>query len=144
VPALLACVLLGVAAAASLRAGARGDKDRFLDLDLSLWLVVTFAVAPLSWEHHLVLVLPACLLALCVALGPGVGGVTRALVVLAAFLLAWGPPLDSAAFKRGALTLLISGELYAVLLVGGFLLVWHRRARRDPALRAGFTEVTTG
>ena len=144
VPALLACVLLGVAAAASLRAGARGDKDRFLDLDLSLWLVVTFAVAPLSWEHHLVLVLPACLLALCVALGPGVGGVTRALVVLAAFLLAWGPPLDSAAFKRGALTLLISGELYAVLLVGGFLLVWHRRARRDPALRAGFTEVRTG
>jgi len=128
VPALLACALLALAAGASLRSGARPDRERFLDLELALWLVAMFAVAPLSWAHHLVFVLPACVLALRLALEHGPW--TRTAVALAAFVPAWGLPTDAGDLKGRFLAPLISVELYAVLVVGAFLLAWHRHARR--------------
>lgn len=134
VPALLASALVAVVGACSLRAGARADRERFLDLELALWLVVMFAVAPLSWQHHLVFALPACVLALRLAFERGPW--TRAAVVLAALVLAWGLPTDVGDLKRGPLTLLISIELYALLVVGGFLLAMHRRSCREAAPRA--------
>lgn len=138
VPYLLAAALLGATLWTSWRIARRADAGRFLDLELSLWLVAMFAVAPLSWEHHLVFVLPAGVLALHFL----IGGETRPRwglgAGLAAFLIAWAPPLDAAVFKRGLLTLVISGELYAVLVLWVHLWSRARRALAGQALAVGF------
>lgn len=72
----------------------KGQGERTLDADVSLFLLMMFLVAPLSWEHHLVYALPAALLAIDFLLK----GKTRppaAIGALAAlFVLAWELPRE--------------------------------------------------
>ena len=83
----------------------RGQGERTLDADVSLFLLMMFLVAPLSWEHHLVYVLPAALVAIDFLLK----GPTRpaaALGVLAALcVIAWDLPRDETFPLQGVLGL---------------------------------------
>lgn len=140
VPYLLAAALVAATFWMSGRVAGRADARRFLDLELSLWLVVMFAVAPLSWEHHLVFVLPAGVLALHLLIEEETRPRWAIVAGLAALLVAWAPPLDAAVFKHGLLTLVISGELYAALVLWAFLWSRARHALAGPALAVGFDE----
>jgi hypothetical protein len=93
----------------------RGRGEGTLDADVSLFLLMMFLVAPLSWEHHLVYALPAALLALNFLLK----GPTRpaaALFALAALLvLAWDFPRDDMFHLKGVLGLSNAIKFFAAL-----------------------------
>jgi alpha-1,2-mannosyltransferase len=90
----------------SLLSARRGQGERTLDTDVSLYLLMMFLVAPLSWEHHLVYVLPAALFAIHFLLK----GPTRPAVALGAlavlFIIAWDFPRDDIFLLKGVLALL--------------------------------------
>ena len=91
---LLAAAVGGATLALALLSARRGQGERTLDADVSLFLLMTFLVAPLSWEHHLVYALPAALFAIHFLLK----GPTRPLAALGAlaalFVVAWDFPRD--------------------------------------------------
>ena len=83
----------------------KGQGERTLDADVSLFLLMMFLVAPLSWEHHLVYALPAALFAIHFLLK----GPTRPLAALGAlaalFIIAWDFPRDDLFPLKGVLGL---------------------------------------
>jgi alpha-1,2-mannosyltransferase len=87
--------------------------ERTLDADVSLFLLMMFLVAPLSWEHHLVYALPAALFAIHFLLK----GPTRpaaAIGVLAAlFVIAWDIPRDDMFPLKGLLGLSNAVKFFA-------------------------------
>jgi hypothetical protein len=93
----------------------RGQGERTLDAEVSLFLLMMFLVAPLSWEHHLVYALPAALFAIHFLLK----GPTRpraALGALAAlFVLAWELPRDDLFPLPGLLALSNAVKFFAAL-----------------------------
>jgi hypothetical protein len=83
----------------------RGQGERTLDADVSLFLLMTFLIAPLSWEHHLVYALPAALFAIDFLL-KGQARPPSALLALAAiFVIAWELPRDDWFTLQGVLGL---------------------------------------
>ncbi len=100
-----------------------------LDLQFGIWLTVIFMVAPISWDHHLVLILPAIYVAFREALD---GKMYFALPILMgiAYLLALNFDFNNPLFREGWRTLLISAKLYAVAVLWLFLLAissWPNR-----------------
>jgi hypothetical protein len=91
---LLAAAVGAATVGLTLLSARKGQGERTLDADVSLFLLMTFLVAPLSWEHHLVYALPAALFAIHLLLK----GPTRPLTALAAlaalFVIAWELPRD--------------------------------------------------
>jgi len=124
----LTYLLAGAVGAATLGLAllsARGGRgERTLDADVSLFLLMMFLVAPLSWEHHLVYALPAALLAIHFLLK----GRTRPLAALGAlaalFVIAWDFPRDDLFPLQGVL-----GLSNAVKFFGAFGL-WMFLAKR--------------
>ena len=98
---LLAGAVGAATAGLALLSARKGRGERTLDADVSLFLLMMFLVAPLSWEHHLVYALPAALFAINFLLK----GPTRpaaALGALAAlFVLAWDFPRDDMFHLKG-------------------------------------------
>lgn len=118
-------VLAGVVFAASLIVSVFAHQnpamhpDRLLDLEFSLWSVVSFLIAPVSWDHHLVFLIPA----VAVLIYHLFYGRNRrnllllgAAVALAVFL-ARPYPYNSPEFREGMKTLLISASLFGVGLM---------------------------
>jgi len=114
IPYVLCAGLLAAAVALCVLGGRRREPAEALDLQFSLLLLTMFLVAPLSWEHHLVLVLPAALIAVQRAVAPRGCPVWLAVVALAAVILAWDLPLESPQIAAGVVSLGISIKLYAV------------------------------
>ena len=97
-----------------------GSKKRMqnnIDLQFSFWLLVTFMVAPISWNHHLVMVLPAIFVLSKYCLDNGPNRVSCLVVYGMALFLAYNYPFSHPAFREGYKTLLISGQLYAIALL---------------------------
>jgi hypothetical protein len=117
----------------------RGQGERTLDADVSLFLLMTFLVAPLSWEHHLVYALPAALFAIHFLLK----GPTRppaALGVLAAlFVIAWDLPRDETFPLRGVLGLSNAVKFFAAF---GLWLFVAKRMWDD--LKVGSRQMAAG
>lgn len=93
----------------------RGQGERTLDADVSLFLLMMFLVAPLSWEHHLVYALPAALFAIHFLLAgrarpPAAFGALAALLVIA-----WELPRDDWFHLRGVLVLMNALKFFAAL-----------------------------
>ncbi len=98
----------------------RNDSQQTLSLQVGAFLLLTFMVAPISWEHHLVFVLPSlyvALAALHVAQRPSM----LAVLLLCATLLAVPFPIQYDSFpgiapwlQSGLPTLLVSTKLFAV------------------------------
>lgn len=93
----------------------RGRGEETLDADVSLFLLMTFLVAPLSWEHHLVYALPAALCAINFLL-KGPTRLAAALGALAAlFVLAWEVPRDDLFHLPGVLGLSNAVKFFGAL-----------------------------
>lgn len=98
-----------------------------LDWEFGLFLLTMFLVAPLSWEHHLVFVLPA----ICVAFRQIflVGESRRVMfwVAGAAFVLAWPIPVDAAVLDMRTFHLLLSLKMYGVVVLWAYFAIrlWH-------------------
>jgi hypothetical protein len=93
----------------------RGQGERTLDADVSLFLLMMFLVAPLSWEHHLVYALPAALFAIHFLLT----GRTHPLAALGAlatlFVIAWELPRDDWFPLQGVLALSNAVKFFSAL-----------------------------
>lgn len=87
-----------------------------IDMNFSLWSLVIFLVAPVSWDHHLVFLLPAAVVWVSTLLKFKEKKYIMLLgmAILTAFVLAFPYPYNSPEFRIGRLTLLISVPLYFV------------------------------
>jgi hypothetical protein len=109
----------------------KGAGDATLDLEVSLFLLMMFLVAPLSWEHHFVYVLPAALFAVHFLLGGGVRG-GRALAALAAlFCIAWDFPRDEMYGIKGLLSVSNCVKFFAAFALWCFVALRLWGALRD-------------
>ncbi|HYY98062.1 MAG TPA: glycosyltransferase family 87 protein [Pyrinomonadaceae bacterium] len=127
------CAFVGLATVGlSFLSARRGRAAKTLDLEFATYLQMTFLVAPLSWEHHLVYVLPSALM----AIGMLVGGGARARVLLpvlaSLFVLAWDLPRDDMFLLGGVLSLTNAIKFFAVFVMWAFC-AWRLRG----ALRVG-------
>jgi peptidoglycan/LPS O-acetylase OafA/YrhL len=87
-----------------------------------------FLVAPLSWDHHLVYILPTVVLAIRYLASGKVGPKGSTIMVAALFLLAWNIPLDQPGWKDGWWTLLISVKFYSVMALWIFFVCRIRQS----------------
>lgn len=96
-------------------------SPELLNLEFCCILSFTFLVAPLSWEHHIVFLIP-CVIYVLYEL---VNGPFRALSVYLiglSVVLAWDLPLENKLFTQGIFTLIISVKFYAIIGLWLFLL----------------------
>lgn len=113
-----------------------GGQINAVDLEFALFLIVSFLVAPLSWEHHLAYVTPAAV----VALGMLINGLhhphsifsnaVRTVVMLAILVIAWPFKPAAAAMPYILVMIAASAKFYAVVCLWLFLLVTRFRAAR--------------
>jgi alpha-1,2-mannosyltransferase len=131
VPTVLAVVVVAALVWVSLRLNKRSPKT-YGDEEIVLVLTIIFLIAPLSWEHHLVFVLPAALLAVVhllegrLSVGAGIA------VGLAAGILAWPLKYLFEIRGQGALNLLVSMKFFAAVVLWVYIL---NRLRRPQSAR---------
>jgi hypothetical protein len=96
--------------------------------DTAAFLLMMYLVAPVSWDHHLVYILPAAVLALGFILDRRIRG--KAAVGLAVILcmLAWRVELDASLFQKYWWALLGFAKFYAVAALWIFFVVRLSRA----------------
>ena len=99
----------------------RGQGERTLDADVSLFLLMMFLIAPLSWEHHLVYALPAALFGIEFLLKGRARAVTALGALGALFLLAWEVPRDDWFPLQGVLGLSNALKFFAAFALWLFL-----------------------
>lgn len=107
------------------------QNSQALDLEVPLYLLAMFLLAPLSWNHHAVYALPA---AMVVMLRLWRRGQIRVLALLAlpcAMVLAWTMPLRFARLSGVPELIVLSVKLYAVIgfwvLTAGLLYIEGRK-----------------
>ncbi len=109
----LAVLVLCVTAFFSFRLSRRGNYERSGDDEIAAYLLTIFLIAPLSWDHHLVYILPAAVLSIDYLLIESTQRKAAVMVLAALFLVAWPVPLNDPAWLRGWWTLLMSLKFYA-------------------------------
>jgi alpha-1,2-mannosyltransferase len=112
--------------AACVRAARSGAAT--LDLELALALLSSFLVAPLSWNHHLVFVMPAVVVLIrgFVTAPPRLGVLVPMALAISLIAGPLEPPIPSRGARLAGLTL--SLKLYAVCLLWGYALITLWRA----------------
>jgi hypothetical protein len=118
-----------------------------IDFEFSAFLVLTFLVAPLAWEHHLVYVVPAVVVAILLTLrGPREPTRHVGLILAAACVIGWPLAIGKLPLPRLPQVLLVSMKLYAVLVVWVFLLskLWRSSTGFGPANPASARQVAMG
>ena len=114
VPYLAAAGIIATLAWLALQLTKRRET-RYVNDEFVLVLLSIFLVAPLSWEHHLVFVLPAAVLAL-IQITTGQTSLKVAIPVgLAVGLMAWPMPFLFQIKGQGLLNLLVSLKFFAVV-----------------------------
>jgi len=144
-PYTLSAVIAGTTLLLSyLTARTRRANDS-LDLEFSITLLMMFLISPLSWEHHLVFVLPAVIIIMYRLLKAGRIYVLSIFTVPAAILLAWDTPAAFPSLGEGLLAILArSLKFYGVVvfwLLAAVMLYGVRPARvigkSEPILQTG-------
>ena len=117
----IVCGVVGlISLAATWRTTTNKDENN-LHLQFSVWLLAMFMIAPISWDHHLVLILPAIYIAFHEALKRK-WYFTLPLLIGLAYFLALNFDFNNPAFREGWHTLLISSKLYAVAILWLFFI----------------------
>jgi hypothetical protein len=98
------------------------ERKRYIHYEFSILLLAVFIVAPFSWDHHLVMILPAVLFALSLLVSTEKNRLAILAVGVSVLLLGWGLPLASPDLKKGLLTLGISVKFYAALGIWAYLI----------------------
>jgi hypothetical protein len=101
--------------------------DRVTD-DMAAFLLMIYLIAPISWDHHLVFVLPALIAALGLILQGTIRGKTAFAVAVTVVMLAWRYQMDAHLFKKHWWMLLGFAQLYAVAALWIFFLFRLARA----------------
>jgi alpha-1,2-mannosyltransferase len=129
----LVCALVGLVTVGLSFLSARGRTGaKTFDLEFATYLQMMFLVAPLSWEHHIVFVLPSALLAIDMLFKDGARRRVLVPVLASLFVLAWDFPRDEMFLFGGILALTNAVKFFAVLFMWAFC-AW----RLWEAVRAG-------
>lgn len=118
-------VTLAVSHAALRAAGlSRADRGRQINLQFSAFLILTFLVAPVAWDHHLAYVAPAAVIAILSVLRDGrERGRWAVPVVLATACVIASPGVPlRLPLATVPLAFVVSFRLYAVLILWAFVL----------------------
>ena len=126
---LLSFLVLGATVWLSYRCWRRPGGKRTVDLLMSLYLLTMFLIAPVSWEHHFIYLLPSLVLVLLMLLAGEIGGHWRWICALSLCLIAWRLPIFGEGLKKGTWTLLISAKFYPAVALWLFFL--NRTVRDD-------------
>lgn len=132
---LCALTLVGVSALRIGRTGGAPPRGLRLDLEVSLVLLLTLAISPISWSHHYVLALVPIWTIVAAGGRSGRGGPAMALAAGAAWLLIARKP-HADLFLHGLRTLGNSAALYGALGLWAVCLALIGRERRDPRREA--------
>lgn len=116
----LALLVIGVTALSSYRASRASDPKEGRDEDIAAFLLMTFLIAPLSWDHHLVYILPAAILAITLLFTRKVSRTWGIVLTGSLLLVAWRFPIDRLDIVSGWWTLLMSAKLYPVVILWWF------------------------
>ena len=138
---LVILVSLGISASAPKTEG----RKRYVHYEFSIILLAVFIAAPFSWDHHLVMTLPAVLFALSLLVFTEKNKLGILALGISIFFLGWGLPLSSPDLKKGLLTLGISVKFYAafgiwiylVLKMAGELIKRPGKGNREPGQKDG-------
>ena len=125
---LLSLCVLGATVWVSYRAWRKPNGTRRVDLLTSLYLFTMFLIAPVSWEHHFIYLLPCLVLVLLMLLSGEVQGQWRWIIALSLCLIAWRLPIFGEGLRKGPWVLLISAKFYPAVALWIFFFV---RALRD-------------
>ncbi len=117
---------------ASVRCWRMPHSPRQIDILMSLYLFMIFLIAPVSWEHHFVYLLPSLVLVLLLLLEGTVHGHWRWITALSLCLIAWKLPFQLPALTSGIWTLLISIKFYPAVALWVFFVVQARRLSGVP------------
>ncbi|HSH39060.1 MAG TPA: glycosyltransferase family 87 protein, partial [Chthoniobacterales bacterium] len=123
------------------------DGARLMDLHISLYLFTIFLIAPVSWEHHFIYLLPCLVLILLMLLSGEARGHWRWIAPLSLCLIAWRLPIFGEGLKKGAWVLLISAKFYPavalwLLFVARTWLITRHRILPEAAVTAVNTEAS--
>jgi alpha-1,2-mannosyltransferase len=128
------CAFVGlVTVGLSFLSARKRSGAKTLDLEVATYLQMTFLVAPLSWEHHLVYVLPSALMSIRMLLKEGARAPLLAPVVASLFVLAWDFPRDDMFFLGGVLAASNTIKFFAVFTLWAFCAWRLREALREGA-----------
>jgi hypothetical protein len=130
VAALMPYVVIGLFLAMSLLVSFISRNHSTFDVQMSFWLVISYLIAPISWHHHMVFVLPAILVTLYVLYQTREFRLLMPTVVFALFWL-YNYPSNSPMFRQGLSTLLMSVPMYLVLLFWALLALMLLRENHD-------------
>lgn len=109
---VLSLGVVGTTLWASFRCWGIAHSPRRIDLLTSLFLFMIFLIAPVSWEHHFVYLLPSLVLVLLMLLEGEVHGHWRWITALSLCLIAWKLPITAPWLTKGVATLGISAKFY--------------------------------
>jgi alpha-1,2-mannosyltransferase len=130
---VLGLAVLGATAWFGFRDSRRNPGRPIGDAEIAALLLMIFLIAPLSWEHHFVYVLPAAILAIAMMCKGEVKAVAAAALLAALFVIAWRVPFAEPPLRKGWWTLLISVKFYAAAGLWLFFLNRLRRTAATPA-----------
>jgi hypothetical protein len=102
---------------------ARNPNNNNEKIEISLLLALMILASPFSWDHSLVLILPAIYIAVQHFVSNGKFSLWLLLAGGAILLLGFDYPYHNPLFRTGYRTLLISGKLYAVGILWLFFVV---------------------
>lgn len=132
---LIALLTLGITAV-TLWVGLRHWRAPFrrenVDQLFSLFLLLIFLIAPVSWEHHFVYLLPSLALLILHLLSGEVWGHWRWVIALSLCLIAWKVPMTAPGLKHGFWTLLISAKFYPAVALWVFFAVRSLQCTKSP------------
>lgn len=132
-------ILSGLVVLASLAAtwwlAKKGPGDpQALNIQFCIWILAIFLVAPFSWNHHLVHVLPAIYLSVLYAYKRK-SILLFLLTIAIGLFLAYDFPSNDPFFRRGIWTLLISSQLFAVSLLWLYFIYLPSRLRTTEQIK---------
>jgi alpha-1,2-mannosyltransferase len=126
----LTLTVVGTTLWASFLTWRRPDSARTIDIQFSLFLFMMFLIAPVSWEHHFVYLLPSLVLVILLLLSGEVRGQWRWIAALSLCLIAWRFPITDPRLTKGYWTLLISAKFYPAVALWLFFVVETLRLRQ--------------
>jgi hypothetical protein len=116
------CGFVGIVSISAVWRSYMESNKENLNLQFCVGLLAMFLIAPISWDHHLVLILPAIYIAFLESFKHKWYLALPVLAVLAYFL-SINFDFNNPAFREGWKTLLISAKLYAVVILWVFFAV---------------------
>jgi Ca2+/Na+ antiporter len=125
---VLEAIVIGITSLLAFRYYNRRRPSDGLADDTAAFLLMMYLVAPVSWDHHLVYVLPAAILALGFILEGRIRGKAAFGLAVILCMLAWRVELDVSFFKKHWWTLLGFVKFYAVAALWVFFVVRLARA----------------